>query len=341
LLLGPDHYASMSNERERQGNVVVDFPTLTEGFGGPGTSMRWYPDTLGLPVIASGNLTHAYARQDVTALYTTASNVTSFHQDTLHVKPTGLQDYLIRRHRLTTSVSHPVVSFAHLPLVDSYSTAAPTFCGTPASSSCLALSSGVASNIKGSARLNMKMVAVSSSQALLKTESGGTNFSYTNGVGWSGKLRMCPSSDGSTCLSATAHRWWEVYQPSANTATTMPTITSITSGAWDALQIEGSQPVVVVMNSAPSLTPVQTSMSVTTTHSATARYVVTDLTPAGTFTLSRNGTPVCSSVVASAAGVLECDSLSGAITVAASSGGGGGGTGTTTRGVTGQGVVVR
>lgn len=341
LLLGGDHpYSNMATNRDGNGVIIPSAPTYRAGGGyGEGTgcatnsyALRWFTDVssvvvnFALGAKLSGDDSHAYSTQDQTQLYCSFLGVTNAWQRIIHMKGAG-QDYIIELNDMSFSSGRTLRSWKHFPLTNTFGTNADGQCGTPASSTCLALSGGVATNTKGGARLNAAGLAISSANLLVRTDNGGTDFSYTTGAGYSGRFWFSPSSDGTTELSATSHTWAEVYQP-GGTSITMPTRTKLTGTGWTGVQIaDGSNPKAFIFRDTPSLTMSQTSAAITTTYTGTGQVAFADMA-AGSYDFKLGGSPVagCTGVSATTAGIVNCDSITaGAVTLTAASGGGGGG----------------
>jgi hypothetical protein len=142
--------------------------------------------------------------------------------------------------------------------------------------------------------------------------------SWTQGAAFPGTYRVesCASTDGLTCDNETDGEWITVFQPSTNTAITLPTITQPsctgTGGNCTALEIQDSTYPKVSFISRKGV--LLTGMSVTTTHTGTAQYVVTGLS-AGSYNVSRNGTVIASATVTQQDTTLSFTSTSGTIAV--------------------------
>lgn len=131
------------------------------------------------------------------------------------------------------------------------------------------------------------------------------------------RLKVCTSTDGATCSAAlSSAEFLMVHRPSTSTSDVMPTVALL--GTIDAdfvgVQIEDASAPNVAVFAKAGLD--QVAGSFTTTHSGTARYVVSGIA-AGTYDVVRDGvTTVLNNEVVAGDGVLSFESVSGAFTIA-------------------------
>lgn len=130
------------------------------------------------------------------------------------------------------------------------------------------------------------------------------------------RVNVCASNDSTTCSTTTSGEWLSVHKPSTSTTDVMPTISQPicngTGGNCTAVQIADSvTPQVVGISRQGALL---TAMSMTTTHSGTARYTIAGVT-GGHFTILRNGSVISSADVVDGDNSFSFTSLAGNISV--------------------------
>ena len=147
-------------------------------------------------------------------------------------------------------------------------------------------------------------------------------FSYSGGNNKTGRIKICPSLDGTTCESTSRLAYVAVYclEVAASGQCTLPTMALSTSGSFYALEVQdASLPFVVIFtfNGATA-----SSGSFSTSYSGNAQPVAAGVA-AGTMKVTRNGSDVCTGITVTAGNqTLECASIaSGTLALAVDSGG--------------------
>jgi len=270
----------------------------------PTTFLRWAGGSN-----ASGDASsrYAYFDFDISGAYTSAANITLAQREVVHFKKATYQDYIVSHTTVALSSGNTINEYWHYEvngstcgtIMSGFSTSAPrTVTDTQASSMLIS---------------TFLPVAGASSLALIRDN---INFSYTGGNGYTCRVRTAASSDGSTAnSSATAYESIVVHLPCNGTGCTMPTITqpscTATGGNCAAVQIadSGYPKVAVFARAGVTLTGV----SFTTTHSATAQYLIMGLAP-GSYTVTDGSGSTPCTVIAND-NTCYFESVSGAVTI--------------------------
>lgn len=238
----------------------------------------------------------AYARFNLVGAYNTTAAATRALRSLVHFKKASSPDYLVVYDDLATSAAKTL----GINLLYDRAGTTPT-----------AMTDGTVPSLVwtgSNRRLSTEIVIPS-----------GSSLGSTSAVGAAAiRVTPCASSDGSTCANATSAEFLIVHKPSTSVNDVMPSVIAL--GTIDAdfvgVQIDdATAPSVAVFAKAGVA---QTTGSFTTTHSGTARYVISGIAP-GNYDITRGVTTVLDDVAVDINGVITFTSVSGAFTIGAGS----------------------
>lgn len=300
-------------------NIPLIWGDASTGYGGASTGLgstlaidggmlaNSYPNagTVTVPWQSLGT-NHTYARTVMNAAYSSGAGVTLAERQWARVGSV----YFVHD-RGTTSSAKSYRSRYH-PAINS--------CGTVTSATCvtvdLASRSLTSAYPSGSPTAGLHLIAVplaGGTIAMVKESGTAGNLSYTGGAGLSGRVEICPSSDGTTCTTATSYEAAVVLVPTTGSGSA-PAVATSTAGSHRVIEVAAPYAAVMALTAGGATA---TSLTFTTAHSGSAPYVVAGL-DAGTYNVTRNGTAVSGSpfTVTSSEGSLAFSTASGTIAIA-------------------------
>jgi hypothetical protein len=228
---------------------------------------------------------YVYSMIDMTPTYLSSANVTRANRHIIHFKKASAQDYVVSYDDVALSSSNEIQAWWHYSL-NGMSGTNTVSVNTSARTVTNTLSGG-------NGKLLTSFLPVQGTNTVALLSNGASNNTW--------KTYTCPSTDGTSCSNSTSGEWIAVHQPCNGTSCTMPTLTQPsctgTGGNCTAVQIADSTgPKVAVFARQGALV---TGESVVSTHSGTAQYLFTGLTP-GTYAASLNGANFATGIVVAA-----------------------------------------
>jgi hypothetical protein len=264
---------------------------------------------------------YAYAMVDLTNTYCSPAGITHAWKHVIHFKKSTNQDYVVAYFDGAASSPIQFREFIHYRLhQDEADTVYSP--GISISRSAKTVSLG---DTTTSAQLNSKFLNVAGSSTIYvdTQNSADTDCSYSGGLTSppSCRIEIGSSTNGTSLGSVSTAEWAYVHQPSTSTSTTMPTITqptcSGTGGTCSCVQIADSSSPKVACFARQGAT--LTGMTVTTTHSGTAQYVLSGLQAGTISSVTMNGSAISGAPTSIAANDNSAyfESTAGALSVGA------------------------
>lgn len=261
----------------------------------------------------SGNAA-TYAMVDYAGAYQSAAHITFAHRHFAHFKKAGASEYVIAADSVRTSDGKHKVTFLQYPNNGQAVAGQPTEGVTTVSGDTITSSSPtsrIISNVLKPGGTNSLRVYTDNPDG---SYTGATSAAVgaMGGKGQTFRVSVCASTDGSTCDTGNlktnvlvAHRIVDGTAETSNPATLLSTIDSNFFGVQ---ADDGTSAVVAVF---PSEGATLSAATFTSTHANTGQYLVSGLTT-GTWSLSRGGSIVNSSVAVDSSGTMYWEGVAGA-----------------------------
>ncbi len=282
-LLAGDTDAMMGSIAQRGYPIVGTVATLPKQYDGGyfGTPTLW----------TDGGPNFMFVRTDLKPIYKPAAQVTAMERQIFHLKGDETGDYVVDSVKGSFASPQPFQGLQHYNL---------NGCGAAASTKCVSINPGAleASHIQPAAgfeaRLNSKVFGISGPMTMATASGDPANGAYPGGAGSSFRWHVAPVDS-----KVSAIEYVVIHQPSTDPGALLPPIIQSLNGAFRQLEIKDKV--------APKFLAYTTqgtqanSISFTTTHAGTGRYVITGLAP-GPYDVRRDGAPFGNPLVATSSG---------------------------------------
>lgn len=221
---------------------------------------------------------YTYAEVELNDAYKSTIGATRVQRHLAHLKKPGTQDFVIVYDDVATSTPGMKRAYLHFRKSpnSTFSFMAPDTVLTAAN-----------------ARLLTRVLAPAGPNSIA-VYTDNADGSYPGGSGYSYRVSICGSDDGSTCSTQdTESEWLVVHEPLASPGGTLPPTTLLTTApGLTGVQIGGDDPKVAVFARGGAL---YSSAGFATSFNGSAQLLVTGLAP-GNYMVTRDGAPLVSGV---------------------------------------------
>ena len=296
-LIANDSTLMMGSIAHRGYPLVGSVTTLPQQYDGGyfGTPTLW----------TAGAEDFMFVRTNLLPIYEPAAHVTAMERQIFHLKGDPTADYVVDHIKGSFSSPQLFQGLQHYNL---------NGCGTPNTTTCVTLNPGaleashIQSTINHEARLNSKVFGLSGPMTIATASGDPSDGSYPGGAGASFRWHVTPAAGNVADVE-----YMVVHQPTSNLLGVLPPITQSINGVFRQLEIQ--DPVEPKFLAFTAQGVQVTSISFTTTHAGTGRYVVTGLA-AGLYDIRRGGLPLGNPLpVAASSHALSFSGLSGSFEI--------------------------